>query len=159
MILDSLKENSDRKELNNLIVYNIKEDANFDLTAIGAIDQFLQKFQKKLKFQTWKCSRIWKEIIRFRAQEGEETSQYLDRFNEIEAKMRNVGSNIPDMYIAIHLLDRSNIAEITKQNILSKVDMDNKNNVLEQVKTSLDILVDNLRTVSPKSTNKKDQRA
>ena len=46
MILDSLKENSDRKELNNLIVYNIKEDANFDLTAIGGIDQFLQKFQK-----------------------------------------------------------------------------------------------------------------
>ena len=54
MIFDSLKENSDRKELNNLIVYNIKEDANFDLTAIGAIDQFLQKFKKKLKFQTGK---------------------------------------------------------------------------------------------------------
>ena len=160
MILDSLKENSDRKELNNLIVYNIKEDANFDLTAIGAIDQFLQKFKKKFEVSNWKkCSRIWKEIIRFRAQEGEETSQYLDRFNEIEAKMRNVGSNIPDMYIAIHLLDRSNKAEITKQNILSKVDMNNKNNVLEQVKTSFDILVDNLRTVSPKSTNKKDQRA
>ena len=65
--------------------------------------------------------------------------------------MRNVGSNIPDMYIAIHLLDRSNIAEITKQNILSKVDMDNKNNVLEQVKTSFDNLVNNLKNESPKT--------
>ena len=30
MILDSLKDNNDRKELNKWIVFNIEEDVNFD---------------------------------------------------------------------------------------------------------------------------------
>ena len=164
MILDSLKENSDRKELNNWIVYNIEEDVNFDLTASDAIDQFLQKFQKKFEISDWKkCSIIWREVLDFKAHEGEETREYLDRFNEMEVKMKNVGTCIPDVYMAIHLLERSNIPDITKQNILSKVDMDDKNKVLEQVKTTFDNLVNNLENESTKinywSTNKKDQRA
>ena len=71
MILDSLKENSDRKELNNWIVYNIEEDVNFDLTASDAIDQFLQKFQKKFEISDWKkCSIIWREVLDFKAHDS-----------------------------------------------------------------------------------------
>ena len=163
MILESLKENNERKELQNWVVYNIEEDVNFDMTANGAIDQFLQKFQKKFEVSNWKkCSGIWKEILNFNAQEGETTRQYMERFNEIEAKMRNMGNCIPDVYLAIHLLDRSKIPEITKQNILSKVDLDDKNKVLRQVKTSFDNLVDQLESESPKvnywSSNQREYR-
>ena len=163
MILESLKENSERKELQNWIVYNIEEDLNFDMTTVGAIDLFLQKFQKKFEISNWKkCSGVWKEILDFKAKEGETTRQYLERFNEIESKMRNMDSNIPDVYLAIHLLDRSNVAEITKQNILSKVDLDDKNKVLKQVKTSFDNLVNQLDSESPNvnywSSNQRDYR-
>jgi len=163
MILESLKDNSERHELQNWIVFNIEEDVNFDMTANGAIDQFLQKFQKKFEVSNWKkCSGVWKEILNFNAQEGETTRQYLERFNEIEARMRNMGSCIPDVYLAIHLLERSKIPEITKQNILSKVDLDDKNKVLGQVKTSFDNLVNQLETGSPNinywGSNSKDDR-
>ena len=54
--------------------------------------------------------------------ENEDIAEYVRRFETAEAELRNADVKLPNMVVAIHLLDQSTIKPLEKQNILTKVD-------------------------------------
>ena len=146
LIMESLKNNSERKELATFIE-GLYEDPNFDLCKVGALEDFLKKIQKKFEIPGWtKCNTIWFDLLKFKKEEGETAQRYLERFEELEVKIRNQGEALSPVYLAIHFLELSDLPEITKQNILTKVDLENREKVLGQVKQAFAIMVKKMET-------------
>ena len=144
LVMDSLKENKERTELCSWIEHNI-ENSDFDQTKIGALDDFLLRFRVKFEVSSWrKAEDFWKEIINFKSEAQETTKQYLERFNMMEAKMRQMGKNIPDIFMAVHFIEQSKINELAKQNILARIDLNDQDRVLAKVKKAFEDLVTSL---------------
>ena len=77
----------------------------------------------------------------FKGKKDEKARNYIDRFEEIVSRMKNLGNMVPDVFLAVHFLERSVQPEMTKQNILSVLDLEDKNNIFKEVKKKYENLV------------------
>ena len=56
----------------------------------GALEDFLNKFKKKFEGPSWrKCVELWEEIISFKSEEGERPRKYMEKWLELEARIKN----------------------------------------------------------------------
>ena len=139
MILDSMKENTEREDLQNWVIFNIYEDKDFKLEEAGVMVKFEERLKEKFDISPWeKSENVWKDLLNFKAKEDEKTKEYIESFNEIESKMRNVGNIIPDMFLAIHLVEKAMIPEHSRQSVLSNIKLEDKKTVLKEVKKKME---------------------
>ena len=153
MILDSLKENTEREELKNWVIFNIDDDESFDLTEAGIFNKFLARLKEKFDISSWeKSETVWRDLLAFKAKEDEKTKMFLERFQEIESRMKNIGNVVPDMFMAVHLLDRAEIPEHTRQSVLSNINLEDKRTVLKDVKKKMENLIPKVGRMEEKLT-------
>ena len=67
--------------------------------------------------------------------------KYLERFNLMETKLKNSNGSILNILLAQHFLQRSKLGNRSIQNILSKVETENEENVLKDIKKKYEILI------------------
>ena len=152
-ILDSLKENKEREELKRWIIHNIDDNDQFELTKQGIFEEFVQKLKDKFQVSNWEQSeRIWQQLLEFKAKEEEKTREYLERFNEIESQMKNVGNLVSDVFLANHLVNCANISEHSKQSVLSNINLEDRKTVLAEVKKKMETLLPKLNHEDPQIT-------
>ena len=136
-ILDSLKDNPEREELKQWIIFTIEDD--FDLNKANVFNEFIEKLKEKFDVSNWeKSGNLWKEFLQFKAKDDEKTKEYLMRFQEMESRMRNLGNVVPDTFMAHHVLEQANIPEHSKQSVISNIDLEDKRTVLKNVKKKMD---------------------
>ena len=153
LILDSLKDNKEREDLRRWVIYNIDDDDSFDLTMGGIFEDFIQRFKDKFQASNWEQSeRVWQTLLEFKANQEEKTKEYIARFNEIESQMKNIANKVPDVFMASHLLNRASISEHSKQSILANIDLEDKKNVLKNVKKKMEQLLPKLNYEDPQMT-------
>ena len=141
-IMESLK-NGERKDL-AVWVQGLYEDASFDMSKIGILDDFFQLIQEKFETPGWtKCRNIWKEFIALKAEEGKSPREYLEKFEQIEQKIKNQGEQISPVFLAIQFLENAKLPSHTLQTILGKVNLENRTTVLKEVKKTYEVLVKN----------------
>ena len=106
LILESLKANEERKEVGRWIVSTIDE-GDFNTENQGALDEFLENFKKKFEVSCWrKCVGIWEQVLAFQKQGDEGPKKYLEKWLELEAKIRNSGEAILPMFLTVTLWRR-----------------------------------------------------
>ena len=104
MILESLKNNEDRKEVGRWIVATINE-GHFDRDAMNI---FMKKFKKKFEVPGWrKCVQLFNQIQGFQKRGP---MKYLERWLELEAKIQNCG-----VFLAVHSIEKAGMADTTTQ--------------------------------------------
>ena len=151
-ILDSLKDNKEREELKSWIIHNIDDNDDFDLTKQGIFEEFVRKLKEKFQVSNWEQSeRIWQQLLEFKAKEEEKTREYLERFNEIESQMKNVGNLVSDVFLANHLIKCANISEHSKQSVLSNINLEDRKTVLADVKKKMETLLPKLNYEDPQT--------
>ena len=67
---------------------------------------------------------------------NEKNKEFISRFNNVESKMRNLDINLPKIWLAAELLNRLDIKDIEKHNIISSID-DTSERILEDLKKKL----------------------
>ena len=100
----------------------------------------------KAKFEvtSWrKCTELWEEIHAFKREAGEGQKQYLEKWLQLEAKIKNSREVITPLFLVTHFLERGGIEDITKQLILTMVKVKEKKTILVQVKKAFETLVAN----------------
>ena len=131
----------ERKDLANW-VQGLYEDPNFDMNKNGILEEFFNTLQEKFETPGWtKCRSIWKEFIEVKAEEGKPTREYVEKFEQLEQKIKNQGEQISPVYLEIHFLENARLCSHTLQAILGKVDLENRTTVLKEVKKAYEILV------------------
>ena len=62
MILDSMKENTEREDLQNWVIFNIYEDKDFKLEEAGVMVKFEERLKEKFDISPWeKSENVWKD--------------------------------------------------------------------------------------------------
>ena len=66
LILESLKKNTERKEIKDWIIQEIDKDTTCDITHEDTISKFIEKMEGKFEVSKWKKTcKIWEELIKF----------------------------------------------------------------------------------------------
>ena len=98
LIMESLKANEERKGVGRWIVSTVDE-GDFNTENQGALEEFIEKFKKKFEVPCWrKCVEIWEQVLAFQKHGDEGPKKYLERWLELEAKIRNSGETISPMF-------------------------------------------------------------
>ena len=72
------------------------------------------------------ASEVWKEFIEMNQDTNESCRDFVLRFENIEAQLQNAKLLIPSKALAMQMLMKSNLTSMSKENVLSKVDLDNQ---------------------------------
>ena len=103
-----------------------------------------RNLKAKFEVTSWrKCTELWEEIHAFKREAGEGQKQYLEKWLQLEAKIKNSREVITPLFLVTHFLERGGIEDITKQSILTMVKVKEKKTILVQVKKAFETLVAN----------------
>ena len=67
----------------------------------------------------------------------------MEKWSELERKIRNSGETISPMFLANHFMERAGLPDTTKQSILTVVNLEKQETLLTQVKKAFETLVAN----------------
>ena len=71
-----------------------------------------------------KCSEAWNKFINIQQDAEESAKSYVSKFEQAESLLKNVNIIIPSKALAIHLLGKSNLNPQSKENVLTKTELD-----------------------------------
>lgn len=152
-LIQSVRDSEDCDDLKHLVQVEFVENEGFDKKHVNTIRDMLTKIKKKLgKTDLEKSTDAWLEFIDIKQKANEDTKDYVSRFEQCETKLRNVEINVPTKALAIQLLNRSTLSAMSKENVLTKVDTDDQNEMFEKMMKSMKEMKSNLTSTSENET-------
>ena len=88
-------------------------------------------------------SKLWGKILSLKREAGDRLRMHLEKWLQLEAKIKNSREVITPLFLVTHFLERGGIEDITKQSILTMVKVKEKKTILVQVKKAFETLVAN----------------
>ena len=136
--VDSVRKSENCTDIQNLVEVEFVENQQFDKKAEDVITTIVTKIQEKLgKTDIEKCSNAWLDFINIKQKPDECASDFVTRFENIESQLRNVKIIIPAKALAIHLMNKTNMEQQSKENVLTKTDLDNEAEIYTSMKQSI----------------------
>ena len=71
--------------------------------------------------------------MNIKQKENESSKKFVTRFEHAETELKNVGIKLPQIALAIHILQKSNLTEMSQENIVMKSDTDNHEEIFRSV--------------------------
>ena len=114
--------NAENEDLKRTAHVEFVENKEFDKKAKNVINAMIQKLKEKLgDSDLEKCSAVWKEFVNIKQKENESVKDFVARFEQ--TKMKNMNIRIPGKVLAIHLMMKTNIETQSKENVLTKTNV------------------------------------
>ena len=143
--VDSVRKSEDCKDLQNLIEVDFVENQSFDKKGEDVIKTIVEKVKEKLgQSDIEKCSDAWLDFINVKQELDESAQSFITRFEKLETKLRNVKINIPNKALAIHLMTKSNMEQQSKENVLTKTNLNHETEIYTTMKKSIREMKGNL---------------
>ena len=76
-------------------------------------------------------------LYKHQVEKKESAKTYLSRFENVKTQLRNVKINVPNKSLAIHLINKSNLQEQSKEYVLTKTDLDDDNLIYSSMKKTI----------------------
>ena len=76
-------------------------------------------------------------FVTIKQNEHESPKDFVNRFEEANTALKNANMIQNQKCLAIHLLQSSNLSEVSKENILTKVDMNNHEKLFETLSKAM----------------------
>ena len=136
--LDSVYKSEGCTDLKNLVQVEFVENETFDKKGESVIKEVVKKIEEKLgQTNIEKCSDAWLQFINIKQEPGESVNSFVARFEKAETQLTNVKIIVPNTALAIHLMNRSNMEEQSKENVLTKTKLDDENEIYPSMKKSI----------------------
>ena len=98
----------------------------------------LAVIRKKLeKSDLEKCSDAWIKFVNIKQEVDESAQCYVVRFEQVETLLKNSKIVLPERALAIHLLNRSTLEAQSKENVLTKTNLDDESEIYNSLKKSV----------------------
>ena len=128
------------------------ENSTFDKKCSDVIKNMIQAIKSTLgQTDLEKCTDAWLKFISIKQDSTESTKAYVTRFEQAESLLRNVNIIVPDKALAIHLLSKSSLQPQSKENVITKTNLDSNEHIYTSMKKSLREMKSNLTTSEEKS--------
>ena len=134
----SVRDAEDSDELKQFVQVEFVENQTFDKKSVTIIKDIITKIKEKLdKTDLEKCSEAWMKFIRIKQEKDESSQSFVVRFEQTETQLKNVKIKIPNKALAIHLLNSTNLESQSKENILTKTNLDEDDKIYGTLKKSI----------------------
>ena len=125
-------------------------------------DDIISKVIEKL--ETWfgktkidEASEDWKTFRDIKRSNDEKIDPFILRFETAESKVRNSAVPLPNVVLALQLIDTVNVTSDQRSNILTQVKMENTDTVYDEMKGALRLFKGNLVEDNIAVKNDKDE--
>ena len=146
-LVDSVRKSENCKDIQNLVKVEFVENHEFDKKGVDVIKTIVNKIKEKLgKSDIEKCSSAWIDFINIKQGTDEAASAFVSRFEKVESQLRNVKIVIPNKALAIHMMNKSNMEQQSKENVLTKTKLDDESEIYSSMKKSIREMKGNLTT-------------
>ena len=143
--VDSVRKSEECKDLQNLIEIEFVENHAFDKKGELVIKTIVEKVRDKLgQSDIEKCSDAWLDFINIKQEQDESAQSFVTRFEKVEASLRNSKIVIPNKALAIHLMNKSSMEQQSKENVLTKTNVNDEKEIYESMKKSIREMKGNL---------------
>ena len=143
LLLESLQESERKREKQRveLEVQNGQLDPENENVILNVIDK-LKKWFGKTRID--EASEAWKQFRDMKKSSEEKIDTFLLRFETAESQLKSSAAEIPNIILALQLLESVGATSDQKRNIMVHVNLDNLDTVYDEMKTSLRLLKGNL---------------
>ena len=153
LLIEMLKKEEKKKGLKEMVVSEIIENKDFNYKDPDVITNILKKIEEFMEESEWTRNvSLAKEFEKLSQKEGESNREYVVRFSNIETKLKNEKVGISNIFLAGWLLNKSRIPQAEKNNILANFDLEDKENILKNLKKKIRNLSATEVIVDPKNT-------
>ena len=136
--VECVRSSEESDDLKNLVEVEFVENHDFEKKDDAVISTMIQKIKEKLgQTDIEKCSEAWIDFINIKQEPEEASVTFLSRFEKVEQQLRNVNISIPNKALAIHLMNRSNMEEQSKENVLTKTNLSSESEIYPSMKKSI----------------------
>ena len=99
----------------------------------------MKKIKEFVDDTKWnKTVNLVKEFDELERKDGEDGKTFLTKFSSMETKLKNIGVDLPKMWLAASLLKKVKLSEMKKHNIMSTVNTDDNNeHILKDIKKKI----------------------
>ena len=113
---------------------NIVENLEMVKDSEDNIKTFFKMASENLgKSEMEKSTEAWTKMMNIKQKENESSKEFVIRFEHAETELKNVGIKLPQIALAIHILQKSNLTEMSQENIVMKSDTDNHEEIFRSV--------------------------
>ena len=125
-------------DLKKFVNANIADNEAFDKKGENVIERALEAIKKGLgKTDLEKSNNAWDIFVSIKQKEKETSKDFVNRFEEAVTAVKNAGMKQEQKTLAIHLLRSSNLSEPSKENVLTKVDMNNHDKIFTELSKAM----------------------
>ena len=136
--MSSVKESEECEDLQKLVQVEFKENKDFDRKSKTIIKDMVDIIRKKLdKSDLEKCSDAWVQFINIKQEVNETAHDYLVRFEQVETLLKNSKIILPERALAIHLLNKSSLEAQSKENVLTRTNLDDEIEIYNSLKKAV----------------------
>ena len=136
--MTSVNNSENCDDLKKLVQVEFKENKDFNKKSNTIIEDMLKVIKEKLdKTDLEKCSEAWVNFINIKQEVSESAAAYVVRFEQVETQLKNVKIVIPNRALAIHLLNKSCLAAQSKENVLTKTNLEDDSEIYSTLKKSV----------------------
>ena len=138
-LLESVRSSEDSKEMQDWVETNVA--ANMDIESKKTADYIKETLEKMttalVKSNLEKAAEAWMDFININRDEDESIKDYVNKFENVQTKLVNAKVLLPDIALAVQLMHKSNLVEMSKENILAKADKRDFNNLYSETKQAM----------------------
>ena len=123
--MKSVRSSEDCKELQEYVETNIAANESVDKASAEYIKNTIKMIKENLgKTSLEKATDAWIKFVNIKQEASENIKEYVNRFENVNMEMKNAGIKLPAISLTIQLMYKSNLEEASKENIMTKVNMD-----------------------------------
>ena len=155
--VEGVRNSEDSDDLKHLVQVEFVENEAFDKKNTLVVTNMLDLVKEKLsKTDMEKSTEAWINFMEIKQEKDEQIKEFVARFEQAETKLKNVQIKIPNKALAIHLMSKSKLESQSKENVLTKVDLEDETKIYSTMMKSMRELKSKLTT--EKATEKVDEK-
>ena len=112
---------------------NIAAHESVDKASAEYIKNTIKMIKENLgKTSLEKATDAWIKFVNIKQEVSENIKEYVNRFENVNMEMKNTGIKLPAISLTIQLMYKSNLEEASKENIMTKVNMDEHQTIFSE---------------------------
>ena len=137
-LVESVRNSEESEDLKHLVQVEFVENEAFDKKDANVVTKMLDLIKEKLsKTDMEKSTEAWLNFMDIKQKKDESIKDYVARYEQAETKLKNVQIKIPNKALAIHLMQKSNLESQSKENVLTKVDLEDESKIYSTMMKSM----------------------
>jgi len=132
--ITSIRNSEEGEEINAVANSEFVENINFERSKSDTVQKMIDILKTKLGSTDFeKATEAWLTFVNIKQKDEESIKEFCTRFTQAETMLRNTGNPMKESALAIHLLSRTNLNDVSKENVMTKVNTEKKEDLYKNM--------------------------